>query len=53
VIDPMGVRMGVISGYGFEAAGEMLRESPRVTASGIYYLKNRKTGQMYKVRVVR
>ena len=53
VIDPMGVQMGVISGYGFEAAGEMLRESPRVVSSGVYYLKNRRTGQMQAVRVVR
>lgn len=53
VIDPMGVRMGVISGYGFEAAGEMLRESPRVTSSGVYYLKNRKTGQMQAIRIVK
>ncbi len=53
VIDPMGVQLGVISGYGFEAAGEMLRESPRVVSSGVYYLKNRRTGQMQKVRVVR
>ena len=49
----MGVQMGVISGYGFEAAGEMLRESPRVVSSGVYYLKNRRTGQMQAVRVVR
>ena len=53
VIDPMGVQLGVISGYGFEAAGEMLRESPRVVSSGVYYLKNRRTGQMQAVRVVR
>ncbi len=53
VIDPMGVQMGVISGYGFEAAGEMLRESPRVVSSGVYYLKNRRTGQMQAVRVIR
>ena len=53
VIDPMGVQLGVISGYGFEAAGEMLRESPRVVSSGVYYLKNRRTRQMQKVRVVR
>lgn len=53
VIDPMGVRMGVISGYGFEAAGEMLRESPRVTSSGVYYLKNRRTGQMQAIRIVK
>jgi hypothetical protein len=49
----MGVRMGVISGYGFEAAGEMLRESPRVTSSGVYYLKNRKTGQMQAIRIAK
>ena len=53
VIDPMGVQLGVISGYGFEAAGEMLRESPRVVSSGVYYLKNRRTGQMQAVRVIR
>jgi hypothetical protein len=53
VFDTHGVRMGVISGYGFEAAKEMLKESPAVTASGIYYLKNRATGAMQSVRIAR
>ena len=53
VFDTHGVRMGVISGYGFDAAKEMLKASSAVTASGIYYLKNRATGAMQSVRIAR
>ena len=53
VFDMQGVNMGVISGYGFEAAAAMLKTSSRVKASGIYYLRNRATGKMHTVRIAR
>ena len=53
VFDMQGVNMGVISGYGFEAAAAMLKTSSRVKASGIYYLRNRTTGKMHTVRIAR
>lgn len=53
VMDPKGARMGVMSAYGFDAAAEILQNSGAVTASGVYYLRNRRTGEMQKVRVVR
>ena len=53
VFDTQGVRMGVISGYGFKATAELLRSSSAVKSSGIYYLRNRATGKMQSVRVVR
>ncbi len=53
VSDPMGVRMGVISAYGFDAAAEMVKTSSVAKNSGVYYLKNSKTGEMHSVRVVR
>ena len=53
VIDPMGMRMGVLSAYGFEAAAEILQNSSAVKSSGVYYLRNRWTGEMQSVRVVR
>ena len=53
VFDTQGVRMGVISGYGFKATAELLRSSSAVKSSGIYYLRNRATGKMQSVRIVR
>jgi len=53
VLDPQGVRMGVISGYGFKATAELLRSSSAVKSSGMYYLRNRATGKMQAVRIVR
>ena len=53
VFDQNGVHMGVLSAYGFDAAKEILRNSGDVKASGIYYLRNVKTGKMQSVRVVR
>ena len=53
VIDPMGMRMGVLSAYGFEAATEILKNSSVVKSSGVYYLRNRWTGEMRSIRVVR
>ena len=48
-----GTRMGVLSAYGFGAAAEILQNSSAVSTSGVYYLKNRRTGEMQSVRVVR
>ena len=53
IIDMHGVRMGAISGYGFEAAAENLKNSGSIRASGVYYLRNRATGEMKSVRIVR
>ena len=53
VIDPMGVQMGVMSAYGFAAAGEILQSSSMVKSAGVYYLRNRRTGEMQSVRVTR
>ena len=53
VSDPMGVRMGTLSAYGFEAAAEMVKTSSLVKSSGVYYLKNSRTGEIHSVRVAR
>jgi hypothetical protein len=53
VFDMQGVNMGVISGYGFEAAAQILKGSSKVKTSGIYYLRNRATGKMHTVRIAR
>ena len=53
VFDTHGVNMGVISGYGFDAAAQLLSESSRVKSSGIYYLRNRTTGKMQSVRIAK
>ncbi len=53
VFDMQGVRMGVLSAYGFGAAAEMLKSSSAVKTSGVYYLRSRTTGQMQSVRVSR
>lgn len=53
VFDMHGVNMGVLSAYGFEAAAEILQNSSDVKSSGVYMLRNRATGAMQKVRVVR
>ena len=53
VFDMQGVHMGVLSAYGFESAAQILRSSSLVKASGVYYLRNRTTGQMHHVRVMR
>ena len=53
VFDMQGVRMGLISAYGFDAAAEMLKSSSAIKASGIYYLRSRTTGKMQSVRIAR
>lgn len=53
VFDQNGVHMGALSAYGFDAAKEILQSSSDVKASGIYYLRNVRTGKMQSVRVVR
>ena len=53
MFDMQGVRLGVLSAYGFDAAAEILQSSSAVKNSGIYYLRNRVTGQMQSVRVSR
>ena len=53
VFDMHGVNMGVLSAYGFEGAREILRSSVDVKSSGVYLLRNRFTGEMQKVRVIK
>ena len=53
VFDMHGVNMGVMSAYGFDGAAEILRTSADVKSSGVYYLRNRFTGEMQKVRVIK
>lgn len=53
VFDMQGVRLGVMSAYGFDQATEFLKSTNRITASGIYYLRSRATGTLKAVRVVR
>jgi hypothetical protein len=48
-----GMFMGILTAYGFDAAKQILQTSNDVKTSGIYLLRNRATGQMQKVRVVR
>ena len=53
VFDMNGMFMGILTAYGFDAAKQILQTSNDVKTSGIYLLRNRATGQMQKVRVVR
>jgi hypothetical protein len=53
VFDAQGVRMGLLSAYGFDAAAQMLKSSSAVKNSGIYYLRSRTNGKMLTVRVTR
>jgi hypothetical protein len=53
VFDMHGVNMGVMSAYGFDGAAEILRTSADVKSSGVYLLRNRFTGEMQKVRVIK
>ena len=53
VFDQQGVRLGLLSAYGFDAAKEMLKSSSAVKSSGIYYLRSRNTGKMQSVRVAK
>ena len=53
VFDMQGVRLGNLSAYGFNDAAKMLRASSAARSSGIYFLRNRKTGKMQRVGVVR
>ena len=53
VVDMNGKIMGVLSAYGFDAASEILKSSSAVKSSGVYFLRNRHTSEMQRVRVVR
>ena len=53
VFDQNGVHLGVLSAYGFDAAKDILKSSSEVTRSGVYYLRNRTTGQMQSVRIIK
>ncbi|WP_405340807.1 endo-1,4-beta-xylanase [Fibrobacter sp.] len=53
VFDQNGVRMGVLTAYGFDAAKEILKSSNEVKSSGVYYLRSRTTGKMQSVRIIK
>ena len=53
VFDMQGMRLGLLSAYGFDAAAKLLKSSSAVNASGIYFLRSRTTGKMQSVRVTR
>ena len=53
VFDQQGVRMGVLSAYGFDAAAEILQNSSAIKTSGVYYLRSRTTGKMQSVKIVK
>ena len=53
VFDTHGVRLGVLSAYGFDAAKQILKSSNEVKSSGIYYLRNRTSGEMHSVRIAK
>ena len=53
VFDMQGMRLGLLSAYGFDAAAKLLKSSSAVKASGIYFLRSRATGKMQSVRVTR
>ncbi|WP_405340801.1 endo-1,4-beta-xylanase [Fibrobacter sp.] len=53
VFDMQGVRLGILSAYGFDAAAELLKTSSAVKSSGIYYLRSRTTGKMQSVRIAK
>ena len=53
VFDMHGVNLGVMSAYGFDGAAEILRSSADIKCSGVYLLRNRFTGEMQKIRIVR
>lgn len=53
VFDQQGVRLGVMSAYGFDAAKEILQTTSDIKTSGVYYLRSRATGKIQPVRVIR
>ena len=53
VFDLQGVRIGMISAHGFIEATNKLKSSSVVKSSGIYFLRNRATGKMQGVGVMR
>ena len=53
VFDQMGVKLGVLSAYGFDAAINILRSSSEVVRPGVYYLVNRWSGEKRSAVVIR
>ena len=53
VFDMQGVRLGKLSAYGFADAATKLKSANATKSSGIYFLRNRSTGQMQKVGVTK
>jgi len=53
VFDVHGVNMGILSAYGFNEAAQILKNTSDIKASGVYFLRNRRTGKMRSVRVTK
>ena len=53
VFNARGVRLGVFTAYGLDAAVKSLRNSGAVKTSGVYYLRHRTTGKMHPVRIAK
>jgi len=53
VFDQLGVKLGVLSAYGSDAAVSIMRSSSYITRSGVFYLKNLDTGEKIAVKVTR
>ena len=53
VFDQMGMKLGVLSAYGFNAAINILRSSSEVVRPGVYYLMNRWSGEKRSAVVIR
>ena len=53
VFDMQGVRLGKLSAYSFADAAAKLKSANATKSSGIYFLRNRSTGQMQSVGVTK
>jgi hypothetical protein len=47
------MRLGKLSAYGLNDAAKSLRTSSAAKSSGIYFLRNRSTGKMQSIGVVK
>lgn len=53
VFDQLGVKLGVLSAYGFDAAEAIMQNCSYITRSGVFYLRSMTGGEKRAVRVTR
>lgn len=53
VFDQLGVKLGVLSAYGFDAAEAIMQNCSYITRSGVFYLRDMASGEKRAVRVTR